>query len=55
MKTSTVSSGSKTCTPCASITQRSPAKSTWMKLSEPVISVTATFALTGDGRRRSAA
>ena len=34
----------RSCTPCASATQRSPAKSTWMKLSEPVISVSATRA-----------
>ena len=46
MKTSIVSSGSKTRTPCASITQRTSAKSRWTKLSEPVISVTDTLAVT---------
>ena len=38
----------RSCTPCASATQRSPAKSTWMKLSEPVISAIATVAADGD-------
>ena len=46
MKTSIVSSGSNTRTPCASITQRTSAKSMWTKLSDPVISVTETFAVT---------
>ena len=46
MNTSIVSSGSKTRTPCASITQRTSAKWRWTKLSEPVISVTETFAVT---------